>query len=192
MKNLLKIALAAALILSMTACGNGAQIDNNDPEDIQGGEISDITENETPEEPENPEETPKEPENPEETPDEPENQEPENPENEPEEPQGPAFDTAWASNNYEMLLPKPPFEGWSGKMKDTNVYELFTSEAKEGDSLSYYDVWQEYLDLLKSLGFSVEGEVYSSIAYDTMGNKFKLKCGDGCAWITFSPVEQLG
>lgn len=100
-----------------------------------------------------------------------------------------AFDTAWASNDYEKLIPQPPFESWEGTMKDSNVYELFTSKANVDDSISYYDVWQNYLDLLKSLDFSVEGEVYSSTAYDPMGNEFKLKCGDGCAWITFYPVN---
>lgn len=107
------------------------------------------------------------------------------------EPEESAFDTTWANNEYERLIPKPPFEGWTGEMKGSNTYELFTSKAKEGDSLDYYDVFQAYLDSLKSLGFSIDGQVYSCRGFDEFGNEFEFKCGDGCAWITIMPVENL-
>ena len=112
-------------------------------------------------------------------------------ENKPSEPESTAFDTSWASNAYEKLIPQPPFEGWEGSMKDSNVYELFTSNAKACDSLSYYDVFQAYLDSLKALGFSIDGEVYSCNGSDEFGNRFEFKCGDGCAWITIMPVDDL-
>ncbi len=102
-----------------------------------------------------------------------------------------AFDTAWASNAYEKLIPQPPFDGWAGEMKGSNVYELFTSKANADDSGEYYNVFQAYLDSLEALGFSIDGEVYSCSGFDEFGNEFKFKCGDGCAWITFYPVEDL-
>lgn len=98
----------------------------------------------------------------------------------------PAFDTSWASNDFEKLIPQPPFEGWTGTVESDNVYEMETSKANPAGTLDYYDTWTAYLQTLTDIGFTVDGDVYSSKATDSNGNSFKLKCGDGFAWITIT------
>lgn len=206
MKHFFKLALAFVFVLSMTACGEAPedidnhddpqqniQQDNENPGDAETHEKPESPENE-PEEPELPVNEPAESESPEESSepgvpevsDEPETSNEDLPQEEI------PFDTAWASNAYEKLIPQPPFDGWTGEMKGSNVYELFTSKANVDESGEYYNVFHAYLDSLKALGFSIDGEVYSCSGFDEFGNEFKFKCGDGCAWITIMPVENLG
>lgn len=95
-----------------------------------------------------------------------------------------AFDTSWASNDFEKLIPQPPFEGWSGEETSKNVYEMETSQANADGSGTYYDTWAEYIQTLSDCGFTVQGDAYSAEGTDGNGNMVKLQCGDGYAWIT--------
>lgn len=198
MKNFFKIALALAIALSMTACGGETQTEDpeisNDPQQNIQQEADSPTQNDESEEPELPEDEPVEPEITE----EPVDSESEEPEVEPEVPSEPEkvegeslFDTSWASNEYEKLIPQPPFEGWEGEMLDSNVYEIHTSEANADGSGEYYAKFGTYLNSLRQYDFSVDGDEYSSVAYDPNGNEIRFKCGDGWAWITFFPMEDL-
>ena len=101
------------------------------------------------------------------------------------------FDVSWASNEFEKLIPQPPFTGWEGKMLDDNVYEISTSQANADGSGAYYAEFRAYLESLKNYDFSVDGDEYSAIAFDAMGNEIRFKCGDGWAWITFVPVNEV-
>ena len=195
MKNFFKFAFAVVLALSVTACGGETPTEDpvipNDPQQNiqQDGEALGDDPTETPEDPEISEDPaePSEPEIPE-APAEPETPVEEIP-SEPEE--SPLFDTSWASNEYEKLIPQPPFEGWTGEMKGENVYEISTSQANADGSGAYYEIFQNYLNSLETYGFSIDGEVYSCAGFDEFGNEFEFKCGDGWAWITFYPVENV-
>ena len=185
MKKILSFLLASLMLLSIIACDQTTVNENNDIS-VQP-EVSD--EPETTEEPEITEEpeTTEEPE----VSDEPEiTEEPEVPE-EPEttgepEIEEPAFDTSWASNDFEKLIPKPPFEGWVGTVESDNVYEMETSKANPDGTLDYYDTWAAYIQTLTDAGFNLTGDVYSAKGTDTKGNNIKLQCGDGYAWITIT------
>ena len=96
----------------------------------------------------------------------------------------PAFDTSWASNDFEKLIPQPPFEGWSGENTSDNIYKMETSQANADGSGAYYDTWAAYIQTLKDCGFTVKGDMYSAEGTDSNGNKVELQCGDGHAWIT--------
>ena len=95
-----------------------------------------------------------------------------------------SFDTKWASNEFEKLIPQPPFDGWTGEADAENVYKMETSQANADGSGTYYDTWGTYIQTLTDCGFSVKGDVYSAEATDSNGNKVELRCGDGYAWIT--------
>lgn len=96
----------------------------------------------------------------------------------------PAFDTSWASNDFEKLIPQPPFEGWSGEKTSDNIYKMETSQANADGSGTYYDTWAVYIQTLNDCGFVVKGDTYNSEGTDSNGNKVELQCGDGHAWIT--------
>ena len=96
----------------------------------------------------------------------------------------PAFDTSWASNDFEKLIPQPPFDGWSGEKTSDNVYKMETSQANADGSGTYYDTWAAYIQTLNDCGFTVNGDTYNSECTDSNGNKVELQCGDGHAWIT--------
>lgn len=101
----------------------------------------------------------------------------------------PVFDNSWASNDFEKLIPKPPFEGWTGEETSEGVYEMITSQADADDSLAYYDIWEEYISLMTDCGFVLDGDVYETEGFDSKGNAVELKCGDGHAWITIIKAE---
>lgn len=96
----------------------------------------------------------------------------------------PAFDTSWASNDFEKLIPQPPFNGWNGEKASENVYKMETSQANADGNGTYYDTWAAYIQTLKDCGFTVKGDTYSSEGTDSNDNKVELQCGDGHAWIT--------
>ena len=106
----------------------------------------------------------------------------------------PAFDTSWASNEFEKLIPQLPFDGWNGEKASEKVYEMETSQANADGSGTYYDTWAAYIQTLKDCGFTVKGDAYSSEAADSNGNKVELQCGDGHAWITIyaAMADQAG
>lgn len=96
----------------------------------------------------------------------------------------PPFDTSWASNAFEKLIPQPPFEGWNGEKISENAYKMETSQANADGSGTYYDTWAAYVQTLRDCGFTVQGDTYSAEGTDRNGNQVELQCGDGHAWIT--------
>ena len=101
----------------------------------------------------------------------------------------PAFDNSWASNDFEKLIPQPPFDGWTGKQTGSKVYEMETSQANADGSGTYYDTFGAYAETLKACGFAMEGDTYLWEGADQDGNSVKLMCGDGYAWITITSAE---
>lgn len=101
----------------------------------------------------------------------------------------PAFDNSWAANDYEKLIPQPPFEGWTGKQTGSKVYEMETSQANADGSGTYYDTFGAYAETLKECGFAMEGDTYQWEGADQEGNLVELQCGDGFAWITIISAE---
>ena len=83
----------------------------------------------------------------------------------------PAFDNSWAANDYEKLIPQPPFEGWTGKQTGSKVYEMETSQANADGSGTYYDTFGAYAETLKECGFAMEGDTYQWEGADQMGNR---------------------
>lgn len=107
---------------------------------------------------------------------------------------GTGFDTSWASNDFEKLIPQPPFNGWTGETASENVYKMETSQANADGSGTYYDTWAAYIQTLRDCGFAVNGDAYSAEGTDSNGNKVELLCGDGHAWITIyaATINQPG
>jgi len=100
------------------------------------------------------------------------------------------YDISWASNDFEKLIPQPPFSGWTGEKKSDSEYEMVTSEANADGSGKYYEEFEAYALSLKDLGFEVEGEFNEFTIKDSAGNTIELLCGDGHAWITISKVSK--
>ena len=99
---------------------------------------------------------------------------------------GISFDNSWASNNFEKLIPQPPFAGWTGEMTACTVYEMVTSEANADGSGNYYTEFEAYAQSLKECGYEVSGDFNEFTARDAAGNVIELLCGDGHAWITIT------
>ena len=97
-----------------------------------------------------------------------------------------SFDNSWASNNFEKLIPQPPFTGWSGEMTSCTVYEMLTAQANADGSGNYYKEFEAYAQSLKECGYEVSGEFNEFTARDAAGNVIELLCGDGHAWITIT------
>ena len=110
------------------------------------------------------------------------------------------FDTSWASNEYEALLPQLPFTGWTTNEEGNGVYEMELGGLKDqvltddsGNKIGYGEDKQaliDYLESLKGYGFSVEetggieGYDYQWEATDAQGNLFEFVCAEGYCWIT--------
>ncbi len=110
----------------------------------------------------------------------------------------PAFDTAWASNEFEKLIPKLPFEGWKVKTETDTVYELEvvglnTSAATNPPDSGEKDGADKdsllaYLNTLPSYGFTVQetGSGYQWLVTDANGNEIEFMVGDGGCWVTIT------
>ena len=108
------------------------------------------------------------------------------------------FDTSWASNEFESLLPQLPFSGWTAK-QDGNTYKMELGGLKtetltdsEGKTIGYGEdkaALISYLDSLSSYGFTVEetggieGYVYEWSVKDANGNEIEITCAEGFCWI---------
>lgn len=108
------------------------------------------------------------------------------------------FDTSWASNEFEALLPQLPFSGWTTKM-DGNIYKMELGGLKtetltdaEGKTTGYGEdktALINYLDSLSTYGFTVEetggieGYVYEWSVKDTNGNEIEITCAEGYCWV---------
>ncbi|MBQ6850195.1 MAG: hypothetical protein IJN77_04080 [Oscillospiraceae bacterium] len=108
------------------------------------------------------------------------------------------FDTSWASNEFEALLPQLPFTGWETEMNG-NTYKMELGGLKtetltdsEGKTIGYGEdkaALISYLDSLSSYGFTVEetggieGYVYEWSVKDANGNEIEITCAEGYCWI---------
>jgi len=111
-----------------------------------------------------------------------------------------AFDTGWASNEFEALLPELPFSGWTTNQSSDTVYEmelggLNTSPATNGSDSGEPDGADKdkliaYLDSLRTYGFMVEvteiaaDSPYEWLVTDASGNTIEVVCAEGYCWIT--------
>ncbi len=112
-----------------------------------------------------------------------------------------AFDTAWAKNEFEALLPQLPFTGWTSEQKDATTYKmqvigLNTSAATNPPDSGEPDgkdkqTLLDYLDTLPSYGFTVEetGTGYRWLVTDPAGNTMEFKCGDGGCFVTIEKAN---
>lgn len=97
----------------------------------------------------------------------------------------PAFDNSWAANDYEKLIPQPPFEDWTGSVMAPNVYVLSCAYGNEED-------WGIYKQTLLDAGFSLEDVDRGYKGFDAMGNYFEFMCTENQAMIVIESVEALG
>ena len=95
-----------------------------------------------------------------------------------------AFHTDWAENDFQKLLPQPPFKGWTVLRAEGNVCMMQTSENVDGE------VWADYCGILLDYGFSIEkvGD-YSYKGFDENGNYFEFPFMGGTASII---IERVG
>ena len=111
------------------------------------------------------------------------------------------FDTSWAANDFEALIPELPFTGWTTKQENDSTYEmeligLNTSAATnppdsgEADGADKTKL-KNYLDSLSAYGFTVEetGTDFKWLAKDTSGNEIEFMCADGGCWITIKKAN---
>ena len=85
----------------------------------------------------------------------------------------PSFDTSWASNEFEKLIPKPPVgeSHWKAVKKDESTYKITTY----GPNLNL-SVFMDYVKLLSECGFTVEESMadYIYFATDKDGNEVRV------------------
>ena len=112
-----------------------------------------------------------------------------------------AFDTSWASNDFEKLLPELPFTGWTTSQESDTTYKMELqglntsaatnpSDSTEPDGADK-DKLISYLNSLSDYGFTVEetGEGYQWNATDANGNQMEFMCGDGLLRIEIQKAQ---
>ena len=169
MKRIITILLCLAMVFTLYACGS-----KTEPETTTLPEATAATEAAAPETTEAPEETA------------PAETEPDN-----------SFDTSWASNEFEELIPQLPFTGLSGEQSAETRYQL----ASEPGALDYSaesadrTALDAYVASLEGYGFTVIPEGYSHpdfigaelpdswMILDALGSKISisLTCDDHTA-----------
>ena len=113
-----------------------------------------------------------------------------------------AFDTSWAVNEFEALLPQLPFTGWETTQENDTTYSMEIGGLKdsvmtddEGNAIGYEEdkaALIAYLESLKNYGFSVEetggieGYEYEWLVIDPEGNEIEVTSAEGYCWITIS------
>ena len=113
-----------------------------------------------------------------------------------------AFDTSWAANEFEALLPQLPFTGWETTQENDTTYSMELSGLKDavvtdddGNAIGYEEdkaALIAYLESLKDYGFSVEetggieGYEYEWLVIDPEGNEIEVMCAEGYCWITIN------
>lgn len=104
------------------------------------------------------------------------------------------FGTGWATNDFEMLFPEPPFDGWVKEQTGPNTYEM---EVQGGLDTTGEDRAKllDYFRILCSYGFHIEvtGSVegadgqpwdYEWNVTDGHGNSIEFVMDSGWCWIT--------
>lgn len=112
-----------------------------------------------------------------------------------------AFDTSWASNDFEKLLPELPFTGWTTSQESDTTYKMELqglntsaatnpSDSGEPDGADK-DKLISYLNSLSDYGFTVEetGEGYQWNVTDSNGNQMEFMCGDGLLRIEIQKAQ---
>lgn len=109
-----------------------------------------------------------------------------------------AFDTSHATNDFEKLIPKLPFEGWTVLSKTDTEYKLQKTGLNTGAATNPpnstepdgadKDRLLEYLSTLSTYGFTVteKSAGYKWLATDKVGNKIEFMIGDGGCWVTIN------
>lgn len=178
-KTVLTLVLALMLVMSMTACST-AETKKEDDTPILNESVEtskpDVDTTVEEQSSENKEDT--------EGKEEVATTEPENTETQAPTVDEPLFDMSWANNEFEMMIPKPPFTGWVGEKKDDTTYEMEAAEIDPEGKAEYYAEFEAYAWSLQDYGFTVTGEFNEFKAVDAAGNVVELLCGDGYAWIT--------
>lgn len=111
-----------------------------------------------------------------------------------------AFDTSWAANEFEAVLPQLPFEGWTTSQDGDKVYEMELGGLKtetitdaNGKTTGYGEdktALISYIEGLADVGFTVEetggieGYQYEWLAVDADGNEVEFSCAEGYCWVT--------
>ncbi len=99
-----------------------------------------------------------------------------------------SFDTSWASNDFEALIPQPPFSGMTGEESSSTRYQLTTEPGVLDYSAESADrvALDAYVKSLEAYGFTVFEVGYSHpdfigveipdswIILDELGNKFNI------------------
>ena len=112
-----------------------------------------------------------------------------------------SFDTSWASNDFEKLLPELPFTGWTTSQESDTTYKmelqgLNTSAATNPSDSGQPDGADKdklitYLNSLSDYGFTVEetGAGYQWNVTDADGNQMEFMCGDGLLRIEIQKIQ---
>lgn len=115
--------------------------------------------------------------------------------------EAPAFDTSWAGNEFEALLPELPFTGWTTEQESDQVYTMELGGLNTSPATNPPDSGEEdgadknlllaYLDSLSGYGFTVEetGTDYQWLATDAAGNTMEFQCAEGWCWITIQKAN---
>ena len=141
MKKATALLLAFLMVLSLSACGNQTTGESNATNGQTESTTLDSGETGAAEEISKPEETaaPTEPEE-----------------------DAPAFDTSWASNEFESQLAEPEFENWKvSSYIDGQSWEIFVQAV-------HYDTVKAYAADLRSYGFAdneSENDGFNGLAY---------------------------
>ena len=112
-----------------------------------------------------------------------------------------AFDTSWAANDFEAILPKLPFAGWETSQPAAGTYKMSVTGLNTSPATNAPDSGEpdgadkeklkDYLATLPGYGFTLveTGTDYMWEATDTNGNKIEFMCGDGGCFITIEKAN---
>ena len=112
------------------------------------------------------------------------------------------IDTSWASNKFEMIIPKLPFHGWTVTAENENMYAIRVGGLSDKPALNTIYTTQHhntdrarlviYLNSLPDYGLTVEelGKGYKWLVTDPNGNTVEFTCAEGFCWATFRMVSE--
>ena len=107
------------------------------------------------------------------------------------------IDTSWASNEFEMMIPKLPFHGWTVTEESENMYALRVGGLSDHPALNTIYTTQHhntdrarlviYLNSLPDYGLTVEeiGKGYKWLVTNPEGHTVEFTCAEGFCWATF-------